>query len=240
MEILSPILSSVAAGFLLLSLSCVFWRYFWFFRNPPRKIPACEGIISPADGTIVYVKRLEAKDPVISIKKNRKISISDIVNEDLAHTRILIGVFMSPFDVHYNRAPISGVVVSGDYTRALGSPVERGQILYKVSPLDQYRVLLDVDESDIAELTVGMTGELTLSAAAEETFEIVVDKITPVSVPGEGANYFQVEASLVDTPEFLRPGMQGVSKIAIGERQLLWIWTHKLVDWLRLQLWSWF
>ncbi len=136
-------------------------------------------------------------------------------------------------------APIDGVIVSGDFTRALGSPVERGQILYKVSPLDDYRVLLDVDESDIAELSAGMKGELTLSAAAEDTFEIVVDKITPVSVSGEGANYFQVGASLVETPEFLRPGMQGVSKIAIGERRLLWIWTHKLVDWLRLKLWSW-
>jgi len=136
-------------------------------------------------------------------------------------------------------APIGGVIVSGDFTRALGSPVERGQILYKVSPLDQYRVLLEVDESDVAELSVGMKGELTLSAAAEDTFEIVVDKITPVSESGEGANYFQVEASLVETPQFLRPGMQGVSKIEIGQRQLLWIWTHKLVDWLRLKLWSW-
>jgi len=136
-------------------------------------------------------------------------------------------------------APIAGVIVSGDFTRALGSPVERGQILYKVSPLDDYRVLLDVDESDVAELSVGMKGELTLSAAAEDSFEIIVDKITPVSISGEGVNYFQVEASLVETPVFLRPGMQGVSKIDIGQRQLLWIWTHKLVDWLRLKLWSW-
>jgi hypothetical protein len=136
-------------------------------------------------------------------------------------------------------APIGGVIVSGDFTRALGSPVERGQIMYKVSPLDDYRVLLDVDESDVAELSVGMKGELTLSAAAEDTFEIVVDKITPVSEAGDGANYFQVEASLVETPQFLRPGMQGVSKIEIGERRLLWVLTHKLVDWLRLKLWAW-
>ena len=79
----------------------------------------------------------------------------------------------------------------------------------------------------------------TLSAAAEDTFAIVVDRITPVSIAGEGANYFQVEASLVETPEFLRPGMQGVSKIAVCERQLLWIWTHRMVDWLRLKLWAW-
>ena len=136
-------------------------------------------------------------------------------------------------------APIGGVIVSGDFTRALGSPVERGQIMYKVSPLDDYRVLLDVDESDVAELSVGMKGELTLSAAAEDTFEITVDKITPVSEAGDGTNYFQVEASLIETPQFLRPGMQGVSKIEIGERRLLWVLTHKLVDWLRLKLWAW-
>ena len=136
-------------------------------------------------------------------------------------------------------APIGGVIVSGDFTQALGSPVERGQILYTISPLDHYRVLLDVDESDIAEIKVGMKGELTLSAEADETYEIVIEKITPVSVSGDGINYFKVEAALIDAPTFLRPGMQGVSKVSIGDRQLLWIWTHKMVDWIRLQLWSW-
>ena len=135
--------------------------------------------------------------------------------------------------------PISGVIVSGDYTRALGSPVERGQVLYKVSPLEDYRIVLQVDESDVSHITVGMRGELTLSAAAEETFEMEVLKITPVSVAENGINYFQVEASLISPPKFLRPGMQGVGKISIGERQVLWIWTHKMVDWIRLKLWAW-
>ncbi|MCK5395765.1 MAG: HlyD family efflux transporter periplasmic adaptor subunit [Gammaproteobacteria bacterium] len=136
-------------------------------------------------------------------------------------------------------SPISAVIVSGDYTRALGSPVERGQVLYKVSPLDDYRVVLQVDESDISEIAVGMHGELTLSAAAEETFEMEVVKITPVSIAENGINYFQVEATLSSTPDFLRPGMQGVGKIEVGERRMLWVWTHKMVDWIRLKLWSW-
>lgn len=135
--------------------------------------------------------------------------------------------------------PISGVIVSGDYTRALGSPVERGQVLYKVSPLEDYRIVLQVDESDVSHISVGMRGELTLSAAAEETYEMEVLKITPVSVAENGINYFQVEATLISPPEFLRPGMQGVGKISIGERQVLWIWTHKMVDWIRLKLWAW-
>lgn len=136
-------------------------------------------------------------------------------------------------------SPISAVIVSGDYTRALGSPVERGQVLYKVSPLENYRVVLQVDESDVSEISVGLKGELTLSAAAEETFAMEVVKVTPVSTAENGINYFQVEASLASTPDFLRPGMQGVGKIDIGERQLFWIWTHKAVDWIRLKLWSW-
>ena len=135
--------------------------------------------------------------------------------------------------------PISGVIVSGDYTRALGSPVERGQVLYKVSPLDDYRIVLQVDESDVSDITLGMLGELTLSAAAEETFAMKVEKITPVSIAENGINYFQVEASLITPPQFLRPGMQGVGKIGVGERQVLWIWTHKMLDWIRLKLWSW-
>ena len=136
-------------------------------------------------------------------------------------------------------APISGVVVSGDYTHVLGSPVERGQILYKVSPLDDYRIVLQVNESDVANIVVGMRGELTLIAAAEETFEMEVKKITPVSKAENGINYYQVEASLITMQDFIRPGMQGVGKISIGERQVLWIWTHKMFDWIRLKLWYW-
>jgi len=136
-------------------------------------------------------------------------------------------------------SPINAIIVSGDYTRALGSPVERGQVLYKVSPLDDYHVILQVDEADVSELAIGMQGELTLSAAAEERFDIEVVKISPVSMAENGINYFQVEAKLKTTPDFLRPGMQGVGKITIGERQLFWIWTHKMVDWIRLKLWSW-
>jgi phosphatidylserine decarboxylase len=88
----------------------LFWRHVWFFRNPPRRIPQGEHIVSPADGTVVYAEQLPANAPVISIKNKRALSVADIVKEDLNDMKVLIGVFMSPFDVHYNRAPISGQV----------------------------------------------------------------------------------------------------------------------------------
>jgi hypothetical protein len=37
----------------------------------------------------------------------------------------------------------------------------------------------------------------------------------------------------------LRPGMEGIAKIEIDQRPLLWVWTRGLVEWLRLRLWEW-
>ena len=54
-------------------------------------------------------------------------------------------------------APFDGLVVSGDLSQALGSPVERGQVLFTVAPLDVYRIILQIDERDIGEIKRGST-----------------------------------------------------------------------------------
>ena len=92
---------------------------------------------------------------------------------------------------------------------------------------------------DIADITVGQQGELVLSSMPGDTFPLVIEKITPVSTQKEGRNYFRVEAQLKDVSERLRPGMEGVGKISIDRRKLIWIWTHEAIDWLRLKLWAW-
>jgi hypothetical protein len=59
-----------------------------------------------------------------------------------------------------------------------------------------------------------------------------------VATAEEGRNYFRVEAQLTGAPPKLRPNMEGVAKVVAGERSLLWIWTHRLPDWLRLTYWK--
>lgn len=94
----------------LLAVTFLFWRYVWFFRNPSRSIPPGDNIVSPADGTIVYVKRLASDDDVIVIKQGLSAKISDIIKEEVSMPKVLIGTFMSPLNVHYNRSPIEGRV----------------------------------------------------------------------------------------------------------------------------------
>lgn len=137
-------------------------------------------------------------------------------------------------------APYDGVVVSGDLSQQIGSPVETGRLLFEVAPLQGYRVMLEVDDRDIARLATGQRGELVLSGMPDSRLSIAVTRITPVATQRDGQNLFAVEAAIEGgAPPGLRPGMEGIGKVVVGERSLLWIWTHGFFDWLRLALWNW-
>jgi len=88
----------------------LYWRYVWFWRNPPRRPPEADGVVSAADGRVVYVRTVAPGEPVVSLKKGRAATLEDIAREEMRAPQLLVGVFMSPFDVHYNRAPVSGRV----------------------------------------------------------------------------------------------------------------------------------
>jgi multidrug resistance efflux pump len=136
-------------------------------------------------------------------------------------------------------APFDAVIVSGDLSQLHGAPVEQGKVLFELAPLDAYRVVVQVDERDIASVKVGQRGEVALAGLLGASLPFTVKSVTSVSTPQEGRNFFRVEAQLEGAPEGIRPGMEGVGKIAVGERRLAWIWTHNFVNWLRLTLWAW-
>lgn len=136
-------------------------------------------------------------------------------------------------------APFDGFIVSGDLSQSLGSPVERGQVLFEIAPLDGFRIALQVDERDIAHVVLGQGGEMSVTAIPGERVKFKVTNITPVNTAKEGRNFFRVEAQLESGANRLRPGMEGVGKIYVDERKLVWIWTHSLTDWLQLWIWSW-
>jgi multidrug efflux pump subunit AcrA (membrane-fusion protein) len=144
-------------------------------------------------------------------------------------------------------APFDGVIVRGDLQQRLGSPVEKGEVLFEIAPLDGYRVVLEVDERDVAFVSAGQTGRLRLSALPGEALPFVVERVTPVAVAEDGRNRFRAEARLEqpsdslprEPADRLRPGMTGVARIDAGRRARAWIWTHETLAWLRLAAWSW-
>ena len=84
-----------------------------FYRVPLRKTKAeADDIVSPADGNVIYIKRVEAKDIPIAIKNGEISKLEELTNTDILDTPCwLVGINMTPFDVHKNSAPISGKII---------------------------------------------------------------------------------------------------------------------------------
>jgi len=111
----------------LLTVSCgvVGLLIVWFFRNPRRVVPSEPGqVVSPADGKVVEIEDLEYDEFIGGPAKK-------------------IGIFLSIFNVHINRAPIAGRVIGlkyrpGKYLNALRpeSARENEQLGVMIESLD--------------------------------------------------------------------------------------------------------
>ncbi|MBI9054688.1 MAG: phosphatidylserine decarboxylase family protein [Bacteroidales bacterium] len=88
-----------------------------FWRTPNRKLKAKENeLISPADGNIIYIKRIEKGETPISIKNGLSITLNELTKTTLLNSPCwLIGINMTPFDVHKNCSPIEGEVILNEH-----------------------------------------------------------------------------------------------------------------------------
>ena len=147
-----------------------------------------------------------------------------LVEEQLARSRIV--------------APFDGVVIMGDLSQMLGAPVRRGDTMVTVAPANEFRLILEIDERDVADISVGQSGHVALGAMPDRDFKFTVRRISPVAEASNGRNYFEVECELAGPQVEMRPGLQGVARISIDKRPLAWVLMHRLVDWARIAVWS--
>jgi phosphatidylserine decarboxylase len=99
------------ASWLLAGIPIVLASFFlWFFRDPNRTIPSGPGlVVSPADGKITEIAPIRTPDG----------------------DRIRMSIFLSVFDVHVNRSPITGVVRGLQY--------KKGEFLNALDPASAER-----------------------------------------------------------------------------------------------------
>ncbi|MBL9128714.1 MAG: efflux RND transporter periplasmic adaptor subunit, partial [Verrucomicrobiales bacterium] len=136
------------------------------------------------------------------------------------------------------RSPFAGVVIEGDFHERLGLPVRQGDPLFRVARLDQLYVEAEIPERDVHELTGSEAGEIAFLSQPGLAFPIAGRMLEPAAVPRQTGNVFLFRCELGQKPEaWFRPGMQGVAKLEAGRRRLIWVLTHRTIDFLRLHLW---
>jgi multidrug resistance efflux pump len=136
------------------------------------------------------------------------------------------------------QAAFPGVVIEGDLRERIGSPVKAADALLKVARTDKLYVEAEINERDVQEILGHATGEIAFVSRPKDKFPIRVTTVEPAAVPKEDANVFLVRCEVEEAAlPWWRPGMSGVCKFNAGRRTLLWILTHRTVDFLRLKLW---
>jgi len=148
------------------------------------------------------------------------------------------------------RATINGRIDQGDLRDKIGSSVKQGEQLMLISDPDTMRVEISLNERDVQRVRDPSMGEQTIGSIKTASrpdikHKVKVDRIVPSGQAKEGTNVFTVYASIDKSDpntndEILsqwRPGMKGEVALDDKPRPLIYQWTHRLVDWLRLELW---
>lgn len=134
------------------------------------------------------------------------------------------------------RAPIDGVILSGQLSQVEHAPVEVGQALFEIAPLSTIRVEIAIPADDIGHVRVGLPVTVHWDGEAEPPVEGKIASIRPRSEIVDSKNVFIATAEFENTSGQLRPGMQGDVRIQSLDRPLGWILFHK--PWHRLkQIW---
>ena len=134
-------------------------------------------------------------------------------------------------------APFDGRIIKGDLKEDVLSPKKEGDELFTVAANGSLRAALNVSERDVQDLKVGQIGMLATTSLPTQKYAFTVDRIVPLGEAKEGDNVFTVYATMDKQAESWLPGLAGEAKIDVAKKSLGWIWTHKLMDYVRMKLW---
>lgn len=92
-------------------LSFLAWRFYYFFRDPVRRPPPGRVLLAPADGILLYARRVTGGAAPSPIKQGVPIPLDEWVGAvPYEGEGTLIGIYMTALSVHYIRSPVPGKV----------------------------------------------------------------------------------------------------------------------------------
>jgi len=116
MYLLVQIVVAVVVFLICLGIVLHVYERYYFPRDPQRQINHQACILAPADGRVIYIREVEDGVIPISVKDRAEIPLNEVVKgHDGLKAGVIVGIYLSPFDVHYQRSPISGKVVHVSY-----------------------------------------------------------------------------------------------------------------------------
>lgn len=135
------------------------------------------------------------------------------------------------------RTPISGIVATHRLIDRLKEHVDTGDEICQIVDCGTMLLEIPVSEKDVADVRISQKVKLKARAIPKKAFYGKVVSIAPVAAEREDRTVIIV-TSRVDNPEFiLKPGMTGNAKIYCGKKRFIYLWTRKIIRYIRVEFW---
>lgn len=213
------------------------------FVEPGDRVSAGDPLCS-FDASAAELERaqLRAERAVLEIQRRRAMAADEPAEAELARANLVqvdahLRLVEHRIDRALVRAPIDGVVVTGDLRERQGDVFAKGDSLFEIARVDRWALDLEVPESRVDDVESGASGEFFCFARPEERSRLRVDRVDPEAEERNGSNVYLAEASTEADRAWLRPGMEGLARIQLGERRPWWVLFHRVGDWARVHLW---
>ena len=134
------------------------------------------------------------------------------------------------------RSPRDGIVIKGDLDKVEGAPLEMGQTLFEIAPLDTMIAEVAIPESEIAYVSESDEVVIRVDSFAMRSWRGHLKRIEPSAQQIGDDSAFLAEIRIDNGSAELRPGMRGRAKIATASRPLGWNLFHR--PWETIRYWT--
>jgi len=134
--------------------------------------------------------------------------------ESVRTARLTLENQQKQLDDYSITSPISGTIIDKNYK--VGDTVESGKVLCTIYDMSFLTMTLDVDELDVANVSVGQEVSITADAVKGKSYAGVITKVSVAGTTKSGVTTYPVTIR-IDEAAGLMPGMNVDAKIVIKQ-----------------------
>ena len=175
------------------------------------------------------IEKARATRELANMRISEALAMQARAQLELVEYRLSQSVMKSDFD---------GIIVEGDLRQRLGAPVKQGESLFRLARMDSLYLEAQIEERDYHEVIGKEEGEVAFLSQPKLKYPIKISQIESAATPKEVGNIFIARCDFrAEIQDWWRPGMSGLCKLNAGRRTLIWVFSHRTVDFLRMWFW---
>ena len=200
-------------------------------------------LLARMDGGNLKIELLGLEADLSAARKKRdtalaqgEVAQSQIARSEMKRHQAKIDLLSEQLKNLEIRSPIDGLIVAGDLDKVEGAPLEMGQTVFEVAPLDRMLVEVAVEQGEVGYVRQEMPVDIKLNAFPFQSWKGTVKCICPSAEIVNDKAVFVAEVEIDNEEMKLKPGMEGTAKIRSDRACLGWSLFHR--PWETIRYWT--